>query len=295
MADADLQQYNGTPNWQNDLVAASKLLPRDGKKITADDNGTGKAPVNRSLKQISDLLIAVHDGIFGTRSGAVIRTLKSLAVDGTGGTVSSLADGMIQATNDIASTLGSIIALTGDISADLGDLIAGAATSLVKVGLSPAQRTELSNHALRFLATGTGSTDANPPTNTALSNEQRAINIEKVACYCDMSAGNVFVSHDGFNLSALAIVALTSFPGQAGIRLTFASAFADTNYQAVATAVADGTHPAEHVIEDKAMRTTTSCTFFFKSSAVVAGALQFVDPTATPVNFSVKISGKQTT
>ena len=95
-ADADLQQYNGSPSFFTDTTAAPTLLPRDGKRITADSNAVGSAPVNRSLKQIKDLVSGLHDATIGSRTGAVRRTYKALDVDGTGGNVSSLAAGTIR-------------------------------------------------------------------------------------------------------------------------------------------------------------------------------------------------------
>ena len=101
-ADADLQQYNGSPNFAADWTAQAKLLVRDGKKITADDNGAGKAPINRSVKQIVDIVGGIHDGIFGSRVGAVRKTVKSLEADGVGGQTSSIDPAWIAstATND---------------------------------------------------------------------------------------------------------------------------------------------------------------------------------------------------
>jgi hypothetical protein len=94
-SDGDLQQYNGTASFAADWTAQAKLLVRDGKKITADDNGAGKAPVNRGLKQVIDIVGGIHDGIFGSAPGATRRTVKSLEADGTGGNVSTLLSGAI--------------------------------------------------------------------------------------------------------------------------------------------------------------------------------------------------------
>jgi hypothetical protein len=312
MSDSDLQQDNGTPEFPATAdvgtPADEYLIPTDDRVITADSNLSGDAPVNRALRRIRNLALGIRGAIVGDFSGAVRKTLKSLEVDGTGGSTSSIPAGDIKALGNVTAAAGDVLAPNGAVTAagiirstggsltsDVADLIAGAVTSLVRIGLSPAQRTEIGNHFLRWLATGTGANDANPPNGTAMPNELRAINIEKVSTYCDMSAGNTFTSHDGFGLFALAVVALTSFPGKNGIRLTFVSAFADTNYQAVATVAADATHNAEFATEDLAMRTTSSCTFYFKNGVVSGGQLQFIDPAASPVNFSVKISGKQTT
>jgi len=122
-ADVDLQQYNGTSTWSSDLTAASMLLPRDGKYVTADNNASGKAPVNRSLKQIKDLLIGMHDGIFGSRSGSQLRSVRSLYADGSGGASYSMTNGTIKAHGNLISEAGNVRA-NQDVSSDTGNIVA---------------------------------------------------------------------------------------------------------------------------------------------------------------------------
>ena len=101
-ADADLQQYNRLAADVEtacgaDPLTSSLLLPVDGKIITADNNAVGRAPVNRSLKQIAQYMACVRCMVSGTCVGVNRRTLKSLEVDGSGGAVSSASAGTIVA------------------------------------------------------------------------------------------------------------------------------------------------------------------------------------------------------
>lgn len=297
MADADLQNYAGTPVWNDDLTAASTLLPVDGKKITADNNAAGRAPVNRSLKQLKQMLIGVHDGIFGSRSGSTRRTLKSLEVDGTGGAASTIPAGDIKALGNVTAAAGDLLAPAGAVTAagivqstggslvsQVADLIAAATTSLVRIGLSPAQRVEIGNHVLRFLATGTGGADANPPQGTSIKNQLRAKNLVKANAFIEMQAANVISSFDG-NGVATAVIS-----GGTAIKITFVDAFADTRYSITTSDVYQAAGVRYEIQELTYLRTTTECFF-----AALSSAGSVVDFTATPVSFSFTVVGKQTT
>ena len=101
-ADADLQQYSRIAATVEAACGAnpltsSLLLPVDGKQITADNNAAGKAPVNRSLKQLADYATCVRCMFTGACAGVNLRTAKALEVDGTGGNVSTAAAGTIVA------------------------------------------------------------------------------------------------------------------------------------------------------------------------------------------------------
>ena len=297
MADADLQNYAGTPVWNDDLTAASTLLPVDGKKITADNNAAGRAPVNRSLKQLKQMLIGVHDGIFGSRSGSTRRTLKSLEVDGTGGAASTIPAGDIKALGNVTAAAGDLLAPAGAVTAagivqstggslvsQAADLIAAATTSLVRIGLSPAQRVEIGNHMLRFLTTGTGSADANPPQGTSIKNQQRAKNLVKANAFVEMQAANAISSYDGNGVAAAVI------SGGTAIKITFVDAFDDTRYSVTTADVYQAAGVRYEIQELTYLRTTTECFF-----AALTSAGSVVDFTATPVSFSFTVVGKQTT
>lgn len=118
-SDSDLQQYNGSANWQSDLTAASTLLPRDGKKISADNNASGAAPVNRSLKQLKDYLIGLHDGVVGSRSGSQLRTVRAVETDGSGGAAATVTNGDVKASRALRAgrSLFATTVPTGDVDA----------------------------------------------------------------------------------------------------------------------------------------------------------------------------------
>lgn len=107
-ADADLQQYNRPAANAEAANAASALtsallLPSDGKLITADANSAGKAPVNRSLKELGDMIAGVRCMILGNCASVNRRTVKALEVDASGGLVSTSPDGTIKVGGATAS------------------------------------------------------------------------------------------------------------------------------------------------------------------------------------------------
>ncbi len=102
-ADGDMQQYNRTAMNVEAACGLAPLtsalyLPTDGKRITADSNAAGSAPVNRGLKQAADYWTCVRCAVIGDCGGGINqRTLKSVHVDGTGGVVSSAGAGEVKA------------------------------------------------------------------------------------------------------------------------------------------------------------------------------------------------------
>ena len=206
-ADADLQQYNGSPSFFTDTTAAPTLLPRDGKRITADSNAVGSAPVNRSLKQIKDLVIGLHDATIGSRTGAVRRTYKALEVDGTGGNVSSLAAGLIRTAT---ATDGSVMDPTF-LTVFKIDPMGGEAT--------------LTKKELKFINTADGG--GNPLKTAPNSNKVMPLNSAKVWVSISTSGGVIF-HNDGYNVTSVALG-----PGNK-ITINFASAFDNTLYACIA-------------------------------------------------------------
>ncbi len=207
-ADADLQQYNGSAVWSADLTTASTLLPRNGKRITADSNAVGSAPVNRSLKQIKDLLIGIHQGIFGIGT-ATRRTVKSLEADGTGGAISTLLP------NGIASTSMSNRALMTptDVSVFGIGFIGG--QSLLDKG--------------KLVWTNVTDGGGNPLKTAPISNTALPLNQAKVWATINTSMGSIFLT-DGMNVTSVAIG-----PGNK-ITINFASVFANALYACLAPA-----------------------------------------------------------
>lgn len=184
-ADADLQQYNGSAVWSADLTTASTLLPRDGKRITADSNAVGSAPVNRSLKQIKDLLIGIHQGIFGIGT-ATRRTVKSLEADGTGGNVSTLLAGGIASTSPTDRSL-----MTPTDVAVFGRTAGGGETKMTK-------------GAIVFTNTVDGA--GNPARTTPVNNQVRPINIAKAWINAITDGAGAVTIADGYNLTSCAVI-----------------------------------------------------------------------------------------
>lgn len=207
-ADADLQQYNGSAVWSADLTTASTLLPRDGKRITADSNAVGSAPVNRSLKQIKDLLIGIHQGIFGIGT-ATRRTVKSLEADGTGGNVSTLLAGGIASTS-------------------MTDRSLMTPTDLSVFAISPTGGQSLLDKG-RLKWTNVADGGGNPLKTAPISNTALPLNQAKVWATINTSTGSIFLT-DGFNVTSVAIG-----PGNK-ITINFASVFANTLYACLAPA-----------------------------------------------------------
>lgn len=184
-ADADLQQYNGSAVWANDLTAASTLLPRDGKRITADSNAVGSAPVNRSLKQIKDYLVAVHEGVFGI-GAATRRTVKSLEADGTGGNVSTLLAG------GIASTSMSNRSLMTP-------------TDVAVFGIGPtAGQTLMNKGAIVFTNTADGG--GNPARTSAVSNKLIPLNTVKAWVNAETDGMGAVTIRDGHNITSCTVI-----------------------------------------------------------------------------------------
>lgn len=185
-ADADLQQYNGSAAWENDLTAASYLLPRDGKKITADSNAVGSAPVNRSLKQIKDYVIAMHRGIFGV-GGTGRRTVYSLEADGVGGQTSSIDPAWI------ASTATNDRTLIKPTSVQVFDRGASGGETLLTKG------------SLAFINTADGG--GNPARTIPVNNKVIPLNIPKAWGRVFTDAMGSLTVLDGYNLTSCTAVA----------------------------------------------------------------------------------------
>lgn len=183
-ADADLQQYNGSPNFSADWTTQAKLLVRDGKKITADDNGAGKAPINRSVKQIVDIVGGIHDGIFGSRAGAVRKTVKSLEADGVGGQTSSIDPAWI------ASTATNDRTLIKPTSVQVFDRGASGGETLLTKG------------ALAFLNTVDGG--GNPARTSPINNKVMPINTAKAWVNIQTQTGVVTYA-DGYNITSCTV------------------------------------------------------------------------------------------
>lgn len=207
-ADADLQQYNGSPNFAADWTAQAKLLVRDGKKITADDNGAGKAPINRSIKQIVDIVGGIHDGIFGSRVGAVRKTVKSLEADGVGGQTSSIDPAWIASTATNDST---IIKPT---SVQVFDRGASGGEALLTKG------------SLAFINTADGG--GNPARTSPVNNKILPLNTAKAWVKIQTQMGVVNYA-DGYNITSCTVQSASE------VYCDLAIIMDNTNYMPMAT------------------------------------------------------------
>jgi hypothetical protein len=218
-SDADLQIYAGVSTWNSDPFAATILLPTDGKKITADSNTAGKAPVNRGTKQLKDLVNAIHDGIFGSRAGSQLRTVRALEADGTGGLVETNTDGQIRASVGFESK-------------------------------DPSNGTAHLNHTrLRFTKTASSST--NPARNLGLNNELRALLVPKLWAFVTTDGAGGSTDVDGANFFGSLVNTPAASPY---LRLLFASPMADVLYSVQCTCLVGTTPTACAAIS----RSTTS-------------------------------------
>ena len=188
-ADADLQQYNGSPTFAADWTAQAKLLVRDGKKITADDNGAGKAPVNRGIKQIVDIIGGMHDGMFGSRVGAVRKTVKSLEADGAGGQTSTLDPAWI------ASTATNDRTLIKPTSVQVFDRGASGGETLLTKG------------SLAFINTADGG--GNPARTSPINNKVIPLNTAKAWVNIQTQMGVVTYA-DGYNITSCTVQSNTA-------------------------------------------------------------------------------------
>lgn len=217
MSDGDLTQFNRVAANAETAVTANALtsallLPTDGKKITADNNAAGKAPVNRSLKRIGEWLAGLQGSIWGNVTGVTRRTLHSLMVDGTGGNSNTALGGQVVASDDIIATL--------------GRMLIESVSGYLRVGGAAAQRGYYTNAGLHFMDTAAaGNEDANPPGDGPQQNRLCAKNICKAWISLSTDGAGDFTIHDRFNVEEIEI---TSSPNQ--VIVTFAGDFADTNY-----------------------------------------------------------------
>lgn len=161
-ADADLQQYNRSAvNAENangaDALTGALLLVRDGKRITADSNGVGSAPINRSVKQLADYAAGTRCAVFGNCTGVNLRTFRALDVDSTGGVSSGIANGNIR-----TAAAGSSAILS---------------PALLTIAKSAAGTTDYKDNSIVWSGTAAGG--GNPTTATALKNQIRPLNTPK--------------------------------------------------------------------------------------------------------------------
>jgi hypothetical protein len=257
-ADGDLQQYNGTASFAADWTAQAKLLVRDGKKITADDNGAGKAPVNRGLKQVIDIVGGIHDGIFGSAPGATRRTVKSLEADGTGGNVSTLLAG-------------------GIASSTANDRSLMTPTDVAVFKISPTGgETKMTKGAIAFTNTADGG--GNPAVTAAVANKVIPLNTVKSWGRVFTNAMGALTVLDGLNIASCS----ASAPNY--ITCNLAVTMDSTSYLIMVSRVL----PGYDVLCDPVTTSQFRCEFYDPSSMPI-------DCSAAACSLRFMIMGRQTT
>lgn len=210
-ADSDLQQYTRAPIDVEAVCGAnplssSLLLVRDGKLITADNNGAFKAPINRSVKQIADYMTCVRCMVSGACVGVNVRTLKSLHIDGTGGAVSTATANTIKVNNGFG--------------------VAEMGPGGFQVTATGGGYHQLADGYSKFTSTVAGG--GNPLMGAPISNEVRPINIVKAWFRVTTDgAGNISII-DGHNISSCSIGGVNT------IDCTMSISLDSTNYVAIA-------------------------------------------------------------
>lgn len=216
-ADADLQQYNRSAvNAENangaDALTGSLLLVRDGKRITADSNGVGSAPINRSVKQLADYAAGTRCALLGNCTGINLRTLRALDVDSTGGATSGISNGTIR-----TAAAGSSAILS---------------PTLLTIAKSAAGTTDYKDNSIVWSATAAGG--GNPSSSTAIKNQLRPLNTPKAWFLVQADGAGTYTVVDGAGITSAAA------SGTAGdIDITLATAMDSNNYAVVVSGLRD--------------------------------------------------------
>lgn len=212
MALADRQTYTriaGTVeakmvSWLAAMLTDTISMPTDGPFVTADNDAAGKSPVNIGLKDMANMITGLAGSLIGNIAGVTIRTVKSLHVDGTGGSVSSAVSNTAR-----VSSAGN----TTDIGPGGVD-ITGATTGICT----------LRDSYLRFENTVAGG--SNPAKTAAGANMLHALMIPKAWAWWSTDGLGGITLDDGARIASIAIVGNV-------VRLTFATNFDNSTYATV--------------------------------------------------------------
>lgn len=219
MADADLTQFNRVAadaeaaNLENPLTGPL-LVPTDGKKITADANGAGKAPVNKSIKKNATRIAGLLGWIVGNVAGITPRTLKALHLDGAGGNASTAASGQLKALTALLSVFSRVTDGT-----DLGTLEKDKLT-IDRSGGAGGTGVYTDGGAA---FTGTAASGGNPASTADISNAVLPLNQVKVHGRITTNGAGAATVVDGAHIASAA-------PNGANIRVNFASNFDNADY-----------------------------------------------------------------
>ena len=173
------------------MLASTISMPTDGPKITADNDGAGKSPVNVGLKDLANLITGLAGSLYGNVVGIGQRSLKSFYIDGTGGVIHTVASGY------------------------------GQVLTAFLVGATGAIRAQLDTAKLAF--TGTVASGSNPAKTAAGANTLDALMIPKAWAWWSTDGVGGITLNDGGRIASATIVGTN-------VRLTFASSFDNATY-----------------------------------------------------------------
>lgn len=174
------------------MLGSTISMPKDGPKITADNDGAGKSPVNIGLKDLANLITGLAGSLYGNVVGVSQRSFKSFYVDGTGGSTHTVSSGY------------------------------GQALTAFLVGATGAIRTQIDTAKLAF--TGTAASGSNPIATAAAPNTLDALMVPKAWVRWETDGAG------GITLSDGARVASVQLPGASKVKINFATAFDSTVY-----------------------------------------------------------------
>lgn len=200
MAAGDRQTYTrvaGTveakmATWIASMLADTISMPKDGPKITADNDAAGKSPVNVGLKDLANMLTGLAGSLYGNIAGVTQRTLKSFYVDGTGGVSHTTSPGY------------------------------GQALTAFLVGASGAVRAALDTRQLTF--SGTLASNSNPLATDARANTLDALMVPKAWVRWETDGLGGITFSDGGRITSVTL------PGASAVRFNFATGFDNTLY-----------------------------------------------------------------
>lgn len=213
MAIADRQTYNRVAatveakmvSWVAAMLTDAISMPKDGPKITADNDAVGKSPVNLGFKDLANMLTGLAGSVFGNVIGISQRTAKSLSIDGVGGAVSTALSNTLRV-------------ISGGNRAEIGpgglDITSGSP------GLS-----NFRDYYLSFLNTATSG--SNPLKTAAGANTLDALMIPKAWAWWSTDGAGWITLNDGGRIASVSII------GASTVRLTFATPFDNATYATI--------------------------------------------------------------
>lgn len=191
-------------SWLAAMLTDTISMPTDGPFITADNDAAGKSPVNPGIKDLANMITGLAGSVLGNIAGVTIRTMKSLAIDGTGGLASVAASNTLNVSNAFSTT----------VVAPGGVDITGAATGI----------STLRDSYLRF--ENTVASGSNPAKTVAGANILHALMVPKAWAWWSTDGIGAITLNDGARIASVSIIGNV-------VRLTFATPFDNSTYATV--------------------------------------------------------------